>query len=107
MSAQLPQLVNVRRGEMSIVGPRPHATGSRAGTKMFWQVDARYWRRHALKPGLTGLAQVRGYRGATDEERDLSNRLQADLEYIANWSLATDIGILCRTLMVLRHDRAY
>ncbi|MHA6332151.1 exopolysaccharide biosynthesis polyprenyl glycosylphosphotransferase [Qipengyuania sp. CAU 1752] len=104
---ELPQLVNVLRGEMSIVGPRPHATGSRAGDKMFWHVDARYWRRHALKPGLTGLAQVRGYRGATDEERDLSNRLQADLEYLANWSLVADIGILFRTLMVLRHDRAY
>lgn len=104
---ELPQLVNVLRGEMSIVGPRPHAAGSLAGDKAFWQVDSRYWHRHALKPGLTGLAQVRGLRGATDEERDLSERLQADLEYLANWSLWGDLGIVLRTLLVLRHDRAF
>ncbi|WP_435418991.1 sugar transferase [Parerythrobacter aurantius] len=104
---ELPQLVNVLRGEMSIVGPRPHASGSLAGSKAFWEVDARYWHRHALKPGLTGLAQVRGLRGSTDEERDLSERLQADLEYLADWSLKGDLAIVLRTLMVLRHDRAY
>lgn len=104
---ELPQLFNVLRGEMSIVGPRPHAAGSRAGDKAFWQVDRRYWFRHALKPGLTGLAQVRGLRGATPEERDLSDRLQADLEYLAGWSLAGDIGIVLRTVLVLRHHRAY
>jgi exopolysaccharide biosynthesis polyprenyl glycosylphosphotransferase len=104
---ELPQLVNVLRGEMSIVGPRPHAAGSLAGEKAFWQVDSRYWHRHALKPGLTGLAQVRGLRGATAEERDLSERLQADLEYLATWSLWGDLGIVLRTLRVLRHDRAF
>ncbi|UIP07176.1 exopolysaccharide biosynthesis polyprenyl glycosylphosphotransferase [Erythrobacter sp. SDW2] len=104
---ELPQLVNVLRGEMSIVGPRPHAAGSLAGDKAFWQVDSRYWHRHALKPGLTGLAQVRGLRGATDEERDLSERLQADLEYLVNWSLWGDLGIVLRTVLVLRHDRAF
>ena len=104
---ELPQLINVLRGEMSIVGPRPHASGSLAGDKKFWQVDSRYWHRHTLKPGLTGLAQVRGFRGATHKERDLSDRLQADLEYLANWSLWADIGIIWRTLFVLRHPRAY
>ena len=66
---ELPQLINVLRGEMSIVGPRPHALGSRANSKLFWEVDGQYWHRHCLKPGLTGLAQVRGYRGATQRNR--------------------------------------
>ncbi|MXP31095.1 exopolysaccharide biosynthesis polyprenyl glycosylphosphotransferase [Erythrobacter jejuensis] len=104
---ELPQLINVLRGEMSIVGPRPHAPGSQAGEKLFWKVDSRYWHRHALKPGLTGLAQIRGLRGATEEEHDLSDRLQADLEYIARWSLQRDLAIVWRTLFVLTHERAY
>jgi polysaccharide biosynthesis protein PslA len=104
---ELPQLINVLRGEMSIVGPRPHALGSRANNKYFWEVDKQYWRRHCLKPGLTGLAQVRGHRGATEQEKDLTDRLQSDLEYIANWSLRRDIGIVLRTIKVLRHDNAY
>lgn len=104
---ELPQIFNVLRGEMSIVGPRPHALGSKANNKLFWQVDKQYWRRHCLKPGLTGLAQVRGHRGATEQEKDLTDRLQSDLEYIANWSLRRDIGIVLRTLKVLHHDNAY
>jgi exopolysaccharide biosynthesis polyprenyl glycosylphosphotransferase len=104
---ELPQILNVLRGEMSIVGPRPHALGSKANNKLFWQVDKQYWRRHCLKPGLTGLAQVRGHRGATELEKDLTDRLQSDLEYIANWSLKHDIGIVLRTIKVLRHDNAY
>lgn len=104
---ELPQLWNVLRGDMSIVGPRPHAVGSRANDKLFWEVDPRYWRRHSLKPGLTGLAQVRGYRGSTRHERDLTDRLQSDLEYIAGWSLLRDAAILLRTLSVLRHERAF
>lgn len=104
---ELPQVLNVLRGEMSIVGPRPHALGSRANNKFFWEVDKQYWRRHCLKPGLTGLAQVRGHRGATEQEKDLTDRLQSDLEYIANWSLRRDIGIVLRTIRVLRHDNAY
>ena len=104
---ELPQLINVLRGDMSVVGPRPHALGSRANSKLFWEVDARYWQRHSLKPGLTGLAQVRGHRGATEEEKDLTDRLQADLEYISSWSLRHDIAIVFQTVMVLRHDNAY
>lgn len=68
----LPQLVNVLKGEMSIVGPRPHALGSQVGDKLFWEVDGLYWRRHSLKPGLTGFAQIRGWRGATELARDLT-----------------------------------
>ncbi len=92
---------------MSIVGPRPHALGSQAGDKLFWEVDGQYWRRHSLKPGLTGLAQVRGHRGATEQESDLTDRLQSDLEYIAGWTLRRDVEITLRTLSVLRHDRAF
>ncbi|MEO0057539.1 MAG: hypothetical protein RIT17_992 [Pseudomonadota bacterium] len=104
---ELPQLINVLKGEMSIVGPRPHAIGSQANNKFFWEVDRKYWQRHSLKPGLTGLAQVRGHRGATEHEQDLTDRLQSDLEYIADWSLLRDIKIVLRTAMVLVHDKAY
>src|SRR3546814_4328785 len=70
---------------MSLVGPRPHALGSTAGNELFWRVDRQYWHRHALKPGITGLAQIRGFRGATNKKRDIVNRLGADLEYQHGW----------------------
>ncbi|MEO5706820.1 MAG: sugar transferase [Alteraurantiacibacter sp.] len=104
---ELPQLFNVLKGDMSIVGPRPHALGSHAGDKLFWEVDRKYWQRHCLRPGITGLAQIRGFRGATETEADLSNRLQADLEYLNTWSLWGDLIIVLRTMRVLSHDRAY
>ena len=104
---ELPQLFNVLKGDMSLVGPRPHAIGSTAGNKQFWEIDPRYLLRHSLKPGLTGLAQVRGFRGATDSERDLNARLQADLEYLDGWTFWRDIRILFATFKVLVHDRAF
>ncbi len=104
---ELPQLFNVLLGDMSLVGPRPHAVGSRAGGQLFWEVDQRYWQRHALKPGLTGLAQVRGLRGATDTEEDLLLRLQCDLDYVRNWSLWGDIAIIAATVRVVVHQKAY
>ena len=104
---ELPQLFNVFKGDMSLVGPRPHAIGSLAGDKLFWEVDPRYWQRHSLRPGLTGLAQIRGFRGATDHEDDLTARLQADLEYINGWTIWRDVRILVATTMVLLHDRAF
>uniref|UniRef100_UPI0035A88CF7 sugar transferase n=1 Tax=Sphingomonas sp. TaxID=28214 RepID=UPI0035A88CF7 len=104
---ELPQLINVLRGEMSIVGPRPHALGSRAEGKLFWEIDPRYWHRHATKPGLTGLAQVRGYRGATVVRKDLADRLNADLEYVRAWSLWLDVRIILQTFGVLVHRNAY
>lgn len=104
---ELPQLFNVVKGDLSLVGPRPHALGSQAGDKLFWEVDERYWTRHALKPGLTGLAQIRGLRGATEQEADLANRLDADLEYLDGWSPWRDLQIIIATLKVLVHDRAF
>ncbi|MFN6935903.1 MAG: sugar transferase, partial [Tsuneonella sp.] len=104
---ELPQFINVLKGEMSVVGPRPHALGSQAGDKLFWEVDGTYWNRHALKPGVTGLAQIRGHRGATEVESHLTDRLAADLEYIAGWSLWGDAVIVLKTLGVIAHPRAF
>jgi len=104
---ELPQLLNVLRGDMSIVGPRPHALGSRAEDLLFWEIDSRYWHRHAAKPGLTGLAQVRGFRGATNHRDDVTNRLQADLEYLDDWSLWRDIKIILMTFRVVVHNNAF
>ncbi|MEH6757958.1 MAG: exopolysaccharide biosynthesis polyprenyl glycosylphosphotransferase [Parasphingorhabdus sp.] len=104
---ELPQLFNVLRGEMSMVGPRPHALGSLAGDALFWRVSNHYWLRHALKPGITGLAQIRGFRGSTDQKEDLEKRLRCDLEYLSNWSIGLDTMILIKTLPVVIHKNAF
>jgi len=104
---ELPQLFNVLLGDMSVVGPRPHALYSRARDRLFWEVDQRYWHRHACKPGITGLAQVRGHRGATHREQDLTDRLLSDLEYLNKWSLWMDLAILFRTMGVMVHRNAF
>ena len=98
---ELPQLFSVLRGEMSFVGPRPHAPGTRAGNRRFDEVVANYAARHRVKPGLTGLAQVRGFRGPTPTERQILLRVESDLEYIARWSLGLDFLIILRTLLVV------
>ncbi len=95
---ELPQLLNVLRGEMSLVGPRPHARGTCAGGRPFETVVPFYPARHRMRPGMTGLAQVRGWRGETDTEDKLIRRVQCDLEYIGSWSLWLDFCLLVRTL---------
>ncbi|MDE2581893.1 MAG: sugar transferase [Rhodospirillales bacterium] len=103
-----PQLLNVLRGEMSLVGPRPHAPGTCAGGRPFEQVTPRYAARHRMRPGMTGLAQVRGWRGETDTEEKLQCRIDSDLEYIDTWSVGLDVGILLRTIpAVLNATNAY
>jgi lipopolysaccharide/colanic/teichoic acid biosynthesis glycosyltransferase len=96
---ELPQLINVLRGEMSLVGPRPHAPGTRAGGKPFEMVTPHYAARHRVRPGITGLAQIRGWRGETETEEMLLRRVESDLEYIDTWSLRRDIVILARTIV--------
>lgn len=93
---ELPQLVNVLRNEMSLVGPRPHAVPHNLD---FERRIALYARRHNVKPGLTGWAQVNGFRGPTDSEEQLRERVQHDLEYVENWSLGGDLAILARTVI--------
>ena len=104
---ELPQIFNVLTGDMSVVGPRPHPLESKAEDRLFWDIDGRYWHRHAVKPGMTGLAQIRGFRGATEKEADLTNRLQADLEYVSGWSIWRDVGIIIATFRVLTHRNAF
>jgi putative colanic acid biosynthesis UDP-glucose lipid carrier transferase len=94
---ELPQLVNVLRGEMSVVGPRPHAV---AHNERFGRAIDRYAARHRVKPGITGWAQVNGLRGETDTVEKMARRVAYDLEYIENWSLALDARILLKTLLV-------
>jgi Undecaprenyl-phosphate glucose phosphotransferase len=94
---ELPQLFNVITGEMSIVGPRPHAPSTRAGHRLFREAVSNYASRHRVKPGITGWAQVCGWRGPTDTEDKLVSRLEHDLYYIENWSVWFDIWILVRT----------
>ena len=104
---ELPQLFNVFVGDMSLVGPRPHAEQARAGQQFYWEVENAYWHRHVVKPGITGLAQVRGFRGNTFHEDDLRGRLNSDLEYIENWSIVLDATILFRTLFSAVHRNAF
>jgi Undecaprenyl-phosphate glucose phosphotransferase len=102
---ELPQIFNVLAGDMSFVGPRPHAPGTRAGSRRFEEVVANYAARHRVKPGLTGLAQVRGWRGPTETEEKLVRRVESDLEYIENWSIWLDIVIILRTLLAVARMR--
>jgi len=92
---EMPQFLNVLRGEMSVVGPRPHLVEHNLH---FAEVLSSYPLRTFIKPGITGLAQVRGFRGEARTREDISARLQSDLVYLENWSLSLDLGIILRTL---------
>jgi putative colanic acid biosynthesis UDP-glucose lipid carrier transferase len=94
---ELPQFINVLQGTMSIVGPRPHAV---AHNEQYRKLIRGYMLRHKVKPGITGLAQVSGWRGETDTLEKMQKRVEHDLEYIQNWSLWLDIRIILRTVVV-------
>jgi putative colanic acid biosynthesis UDP-glucose lipid carrier transferase len=94
---ELPQLFNVLRGEMSLVGPRPHAM---AHNRQYAEILDQYLGRHRVKPGITGWAQVNGLRGETDTLEKMRQRVQYDLYYIDNWSLWFDLRILALTPFV-------
>ena len=99
---ELPQLINVLKGDMSLVGPRPHATQH---NDYYADKLTAYMARHRVKPGITGLAQVNGFRGETDTIDKMQSRLQYDLEYINNWSLRLDWEILLKTpKSILKHE---
>jgi polysaccharide biosynthesis protein PslA len=100
---ELPQFLNVLMGSMSVVGPRPHAPGTCAAGRPFEAITDRYAARHCVKPGMTGLAQVRGWRGETDTEEKLLHRLDSDLEYIAARSLRGDLLIILHTIKTVLH----
>jgi len=102
---ELPQLLNVLRGDMSLVGPRPHAVGTTVEGLPLDQAAPAYRIRQRVKPGLTGWAQINGSRGALHTAEDVRDRVKLDLHYIRNWSLAFDVRILWRTIRVLLHDK--
>jgi Undecaprenyl-phosphate glucose phosphotransferase len=95
---ELPQFINVLRGEMSIVGPRPHATQTKAGNRLLEDVVAEYRVRYKVKPGITGWAQINGWRGTIDSVEKLRNRVEFDIYYLENWSLMFDLKIIALTM---------
>ena len=105
---ELPQLFNVLKGDMSLVGPRPHALKAKAGGILYQDVMHNYGDRIKIKPGLTGWAQVNGWRGNTETEEQLRMRVEHDLYYIENWSIMLDLKILFRTLwIVVQGENSY
>tara|TARA_B100002051_G_C16742827_1_gene645416 strand:+ start:1986 stop:3335 length:1350 start_codon:yes stop_codon:yes gene_type:complete len=101
---ELPQLINVLKGEMSIVGPRPHAIQH---DEKYSNLINGYVQRHSVKPGMTGLAQIRGFRGETKTVCEMRNRVFSDLMYQRSWSLENDVGIILETLSVLGSRNSY
>jgi len=95
---ELPQFLNVVRGEMSIVGPRPHALSAKAGALLYQDAVKYYDARHRVKPGITGWAQVNGWRGETDTVEQIRKRVEHDLYYIEHWSILLDLKIIVRTV---------
>jgi Undecaprenyl-phosphate glucose phosphotransferase len=105
---ELPQLINVVKGDLSLVGPRPHAVQAKAAGHLYDDVVEGYFARHKVKPGITGWAQINGWRGETDTEEKLKQRIEHDLYYIENWSVFLDLYILCKTpIALLNTESAY
>lgn len=94
---ELPQFINVLRGDMSVVGPRPHATAAKAGALLYQEAVKHYDARHRVKPGITGWAQINGWRGETNTIEQIRKRVEHDLYYIEHWSIAFDLKIILRT----------
>lgn len=101
---ELPQLFNVLVGDMSIVGPRPHAVDH---NEQYRHLIPGYMQRHLAKPGMTGLAQIRGFRGETATLESMASRIAADLEYQRDWSFSNDLKILLKTILHLKSPNAY
>jgi exopolysaccharide biosynthesis polyprenyl glycosylphosphotransferase len=105
---ELPQLFNVLTGQLSLVGPRPHATQAKAADTLYEQVVDGYFARHRVRPGITGWAQINGWRGETDTREKIEQRVKHDLDYIDHWSLMFDVKILVRTpFALLKSENAY
>ncbi len=106
---ELPQLFNVVfKSNLSLVGPRPHAIVARAGDILYAEVVDGYFARHRVKPGITGWAQINGWRGETDTEEKIQKRVECDLYYIENWSILLDVYILAMTpFALIKAENAY
>jgi Undecaprenyl-phosphate glucose phosphotransferase len=107
---ELPQLINVAiKGNLSLVGPRPHATHAKAANRLYDDVVDGYFARHRVKPGITGWAQVNGWRGETDTSDKIQRRVEHDLYYIENWSVLFDLSILIKTpfALMMKSEGAY
>jgi Undecaprenyl-phosphate glucose phosphotransferase len=106
---ELPQLFNVvLKGNLSLVGPRPHAINAKAEARLYDEAVDGYFARHRVKPGITGWAQINGWRGETDTHEKIQNRVEHDLYYIENWSVLFDLYILARTpIALLKTENAY
>ena len=105
---ELPQLINVIRGELSLVGPRPHAVNAHTGEKLWEQIVDGYFARHKVKPGVTGWAQINGWRGEVDHADKIRRRVEHDLHYIDNWTVLFDVYILFLTpFRLFGADNAY
>jgi len=106
---ELPQLFNVLKGELSIVGPRPHALQAKADNQLYYDAVEGYFARHRVKPGMTGWAQINGWRGETDTIDKIMQRVNHDLYYIENWSLLLDLYIVVMTPISLfaKNENAY